>query len=72
MSDTIHIIGAGPAGLTAAINLAKANVNVVLHEQNSDVGLRLNRAELTLNPSLVKRGTWRSPSLSKRRGWGMS
>ena len=42
MSDTIHIIGAGPAGLTAAINLAKANIGVVVHEQNSDVGLRFN------------------------------
>ena len=42
MSDAIHIIGAGPAGLTAAINLAKANVDVVVHEQNNDVGLRFN------------------------------
>ena len=42
MSDTIQIIGAGPAGLTAAINLAKADRDVVVHEQNSDVGLRFN------------------------------
>lgn len=42
MSDPIHIIGAGPAGLTAAINLAKAKIDVVVHEQNNDVGLRFN------------------------------
>ena len=42
MSDTIQIIGAGPAGLTAAINLAKANIDVVVHEQNDNVGLRFN------------------------------
>ncbi len=42
MSEPIHIIGAGPAGLTAAINLAKANLDVVVHEQNNDVGLRFN------------------------------
>ena len=40
MSETIQIIGAGPAGLTAAINLAKANIDVVVHEQNNDVGIR--------------------------------
>jgi flavin-dependent dehydrogenase len=42
VSNVIHIIGAGPAGLTAAINLAKANVDVVVHEQNNNVGLRFN------------------------------
>ena len=42
MSEPIHIIGAGPAGLTAAINLAKANIDVVVHEQNDNVGLRFN------------------------------
>jgi len=42
VSDTIQIIGAGPAGLTAAINLAKANIDVVVHEQNDNVGLRFN------------------------------
>ncbi len=42
MSEPIHIIGAGPAGLTAAINLAKANIEVVVHEQNDNVGLRFN------------------------------
>lgn len=36
---TISIAGAGPAGLTAAINLARAGYDVVVHEQHSDVGM---------------------------------
>lgn len=36
----ITIAGAGPAGLTTAINLAKAGYEVVVYEENSDVGLR--------------------------------
>ncbi len=39
---TIHIIGAGPGGLTAAINLAKAGFPVVVHEKNPEVGSRFN------------------------------
>lgn len=38
----VHIIGAGPASCVAAINLAKAGMAVVMHEQQSDVGLRFN------------------------------
>ncbi len=38
----IHIIGAGPASLAAAINLAKAGMEAVIHEQKSDVGFRFN------------------------------
>ncbi len=41
-NKTIHVIGAGPGGLTAAINLAKAGFPVVVHEKNSDVGSRFN------------------------------
>jgi len=41
MSDPIvHIVGAGPASLIAAINLARARHEVIVHEQKSDVGLR--------------------------------
>jgi flavin-dependent dehydrogenase len=37
---TISIAGAGPAGLTAAINLARAGSQVIVHEQHADVGMR--------------------------------
>ncbi len=36
----VHIVGAGPASLVAAINLARARHEVIVHEQKSDVGLR--------------------------------
>jgi len=39
---SISIVGAGPAGLTAAISLAKNGYDVNLFEQNNDVGLRFN------------------------------
>ncbi|NOZ73991.1 MAG: NAD(P)-binding protein, partial [FCB group bacterium] len=39
---TIHIVGAGPANLVAAINLARAGIDTVIHEQGHDVGLRFN------------------------------
>src|SRR5262245_66677095 len=41
-SRTISIAGAGPAGLTAAINLARAGYEVVVHEQHPDVGMRIS------------------------------
>jgi len=41
-SRTISIAGAGPAGLTAAINLAAAGYDVVVHEQRVDVGMRFS------------------------------
>ncbi len=37
---TIRIAGAGPAGLCAAINLAKAGFSVEVHEREKDVGAR--------------------------------
>ena len=36
----VHIIGAGPAGLVAAINLARAGYKVIVHEQKKEVGWR--------------------------------
>lgn len=38
----VTIVGAGPCGLTAAINLARNGYEVNLYEQNKDVGLRFN------------------------------
>ena len=38
--NNIKISGAGPAGLTAAINLAKAGYEVDVYERNKDVGRR--------------------------------
>jgi flavin-dependent dehydrogenase len=39
-SQAISIAGAGPAGLTAAIALARAGYHVVVHERQPDVGMR--------------------------------
>lgn len=41
--DKVKILGAGPAGLSAAINLAKAGYNVDIFEKNADVGSRFHR-----------------------------
>ncbi|MCL5271513.1 MAG: NAD(P)-binding protein [bacterium] len=38
--ESIHVIGAGPAGLAAAIELARAGRPVSVHDRNADVGLR--------------------------------
>lgn len=40
--STIRIIGAGPAGLSAAINLARKDHRVIVHEKNPDVGMRFH------------------------------
>jgi len=40
--ETIKILGAGPAGLSAAINLAKAGYDVEIFEKNEDVGGRFH------------------------------
>jgi flavin-dependent dehydrogenase len=39
-TDTIRILGAGPAGLTTAITLARAGRAVTVYERASDVGTR--------------------------------
>jgi flavin-dependent dehydrogenase len=38
--NTIKILGAGPSGLAAAINLVKAGYNVTIYEKNADCGMR--------------------------------
>ena len=38
--ETINILGAGPAGLTAAITLARAGRSVIVYERAADVGVR--------------------------------
>lgn len=40
--DKVSILGAGPAGLSAAINLAKEGYNVDIFEKNLDVGSRFH------------------------------
>lgn len=38
----VHIVGAGPAGLVAGINLARDGYEVILHEQKQEVGSRFH------------------------------
>ncbi len=42
MERTIKILGAGPSGLTASINLARAGYNVEVYEKNKTVGKRFS------------------------------
>ncbi len=41
-SSTLHISGAGPAGLTAAITCAQAGYKTIVHEQKKSVGARFH------------------------------
>ncbi len=41
-SEPAKIIGAGPAGLAAAINLAKNGCGAIVYEKNPDVGMRFH------------------------------
>jgi len=40
--EPIHIVGAGPAGLAAALTIAAAGGRAVVHEQRADVGSRFH------------------------------
>jgi flavin-dependent dehydrogenase len=40
MNQPVKIMGAGPAGLAAAITLARHNYEVVVYEKRSDCGAR--------------------------------
>ena len=42
MKQTIHIVGAGPAGLTAAIVAAAGGSRVIVHEREARVGCRFH------------------------------
>ncbi len=42
MKKKVEIVGSGPAGLTAAINLARAGFKVTVYEKNQDVGNRFH------------------------------
>jgi flavin-dependent dehydrogenase len=42
VTDPVTIIGAGPAGLAAAIVLRRSGIPVVVHEKGEDVGTRLS------------------------------
>lgn len=39
---TLHIVGAGPAGLAAGITAARAGAEVIVHEKHADVGHRFH------------------------------
>jgi len=41
-AEPIHIVGAGPAGLAAALTIAGAGGRAVVHEQRADVGSRFH------------------------------
>jgi len=41
--ETVQIAGAGPAGLAAAITLAREGVSVQVHEARKEVGYRFQR-----------------------------
>ena len=58
MNREIEIVGAGPAGLVAAINLAKAGCNVTVYEEKPDVGLFIFFILSFLTP--LKKREWRS------------
>lgn len=71
--ETIDVIGAGPAGLVAAINLAKAGFAVTLHEAALGVGHRfhgdfLKRINVEVNFLFeqYRGGIFVSPSLEAR------
>jgi flavin-dependent dehydrogenase len=40
--ETLHVVGAGPAGLTAAIVGRRAGRPVIVHERRQDVGCRFH------------------------------
>ncbi len=54
-SEKIAVIGSGPAGLTVAINLAKAGYPVVIFEEKEEIGgmLRYGIPEFRLSKNLV-------------------
>ncbi len=41
-SEPVKIIGAGPAGLSSAISLARSGCSVIVYEKSADVGMRFH------------------------------
>jgi dimethylamine/trimethylamine dehydrogenase len=65
-ADTVLVVGAGPAGLEAALTLGRRGYNVLLAEASRDLGGRVAR-EATL-PGLAEWGrvsSWRTQQLAK-------
>ncbi len=46
--DHAKILGAGPTGLSTAINLASAGYSVDVFEKNQEIGLRVKRNRQSL------------------------
>jgi len=66
MSETITIAGAGPAGLAAAITLARAGRHVIVHEAQGEVGYRFQGDFQGL-----ENWTTEQDALDRMRDWAM-
>ncbi|HEX7468818.1 MAG TPA: NAD(P)-binding protein [Methanobacterium sp.] len=53
--ENVKILGAGPAGLSAAINLSRNGYNVDVFEKNQDVGLVLKETFKVLKTGQMNR-----------------
>lgn len=56
--EPIKIMGAGPAGLTAAITLARAGRSVVVYERAADVGTRRDGDQEALEDFMMRESVW--------------
>jgi flavin-dependent dehydrogenase len=57
-AETIKILGAGPAGLTAAIGLARAGCRVTVYERAPDVGTRRDGDLEALEDFTMRESVW--------------
>jgi flavin-dependent dehydrogenase len=65
--ETVKILGAGPAGLTAAITLAQAGCRAIVYERTGDVG-----THHAGDPEAVENWTLETDWLDELSGWGIS